>query len=166
MKRKFMAGIMVFCVALAVFAGCGNSAKKEAESSAPENPMQYVSVEDLKADIDGGGSGYVILDVRKKADYDTKHITGAVSADVDAAKNGDDATGTANLKAALKEATGSETGSADTKYALICYSGKSYAQKATDLLIGMEVSKDNIYTLEGGTKAWEAAGDDYTALME
>ena len=70
------------------------------------------------------------------------------------------------LKTALKEATGSETGKDGIKYALVCYSGKSYAQKATDLMIEMGIPKENIYTLDGGMKDWEAGGDEYKALLK
>ncbi len=180
MKNKSLKLMSIFLLLAVVLVGCGQAATETpatetpaaeapaapAESQAP-NEMQYVSPEDLKADIEAGSNDYIVLDVRKVADYETSHIKGAVTADVDAAnKGGDDEAGIVSLKKGLTEATGSETGSADAKYALVCYSGKSYAQKATDLLIEMGVSADNIYTLEGGMKAWEGAGDDYNALLE
>ena len=52
------------------------------------------------------------------------------------------------------------------KYALVCYSGKSYAEKATELMVGMGISEDQIYTVEGGITAWEEAGDEYTELLD
>ncbi|SHJ58231.1 Rhodanese-related sulfurtransferase [Hathewaya proteolytica DSM 3090] len=144
-----------------VLVACG---KKEEVAS--NNPMEYVSIEQLKKSIDETKE-YVILDVRKIEDYKKSHIKGAFEADVDAAnKGGDDKAGIASLEDGLLEATGSKTGKADAKYALICYSGKTYAQKATDLLIGMGVSKDKIFTLKGGMKAWEAGGSEYTDLLE
>src|SRR5690606_13302692 len=144
-----------------VLVACGQAEETTA------NPMQYIGVEDLKASIESGSDDYIILDVRKVEDYNTSHIVGAYSADQDAAnKGGDDEAGIANLKKALKEATGSEVGNAGEKYALVCYSGKSYAQKGTDLMIEMGISKDQIYTVEGGMKAWEEAGDDYKGLLE
>ena len=37
----------------------------------------------------------------------------------------------------------------------MCYSGAGYAQVGTDLLINeMGVNPENIYTVEGGMKAW------------
>lgn len=132
---KLMSVLLIFSLLLV---GCGKEEKEEAA-----NPMNYIGVEDLKAAIDSDSDEYIILDVRKVEDYNTSHIVGAYEADQDAAnKGGDDETGIANLKAALKAATGSETGNADNKYALVCYSGKSYAQKATDLMIGMGISPD------------------------
>lgn len=129
--------------------------------------MQYIGAEDLKASIESGSDDYVILDVRKAEDYNESHIVGYYGADQDAANEDvDDKIGTANLKAALKEATGNETGSSGDKYALVCYAGKLYAQTATDLMIKMGISADNIYTLEGGMKAWEEGGDDYKGLLE
>ncbi len=188
MKNKSLKLMSLILLLTVVLVGCGQAAapateapkteapaateapKTEApaatEAPATTNEMKYVAPADLKAAIEADSKEYIILDNRKVADFNTSHIKGAVMADVDAAnKGGDDEAGKVSLKNALKEATGSETGSADAKYALVCYSGKSYAQKATDLLIEMGVSADQIVTLEGGMKAWEAAGDDYKALL-
>lgn len=161
MVNKSLKSILVL-LALSVFlVACG-----QAEDTVT-NQMQYIGVEDLKTSIESGSDEYIILDVRKAEDYNSSHIAGAYLADQDAAnKDGDDETGLANLKVALEEATGSEVGNEEDKYALVCYSGKSYAQKATDLMIEMGISKDQIYTVEGGMKAWEEAGDDYKDLLE
>lgn len=114
-------------------------------------PYNYVSKEDLKADIDGKQE-YKLIDSRKAADYATSHIAGAVSADMDCVVNGtDEATALANAKAAI---TGD---SADQKYAIICYSGNRYAQKATEMLIKNGVDRANIVTLSGGMKGWTEA---------
>lgn len=162
MKNKSLKLLSVLLILSLVLVGCGQKAEETAA-----NPMKYISVEDLKKDIDSGSNEYIILDVRQAKDYEESHIKGAILADQHAAnKEGDDETGIANLKAALKEATGSEEGNPDIKFALVCYSGKSYAQKATDLLIEMGVSPDQIFTVEGGMKAWTEAGDDYNSLLE
>lgn len=114
-------------------------------------PYNYVSKEDLKADIDSTQS-YKLIDARKAADYATSHIVGAVSADMDSVVSGtDEATALANAKAAI---TGD---SADQKYAIICYSGNRYAQKATEMLIKNGVDRANIVTLSGGMKGWTEA---------
>lgn len=132
-----------------------------------DQPMQYITDKDLKDSIDASSDEYVILDVRKLEDYEKGHIEGAYTADQDAAnKGGDDEKGKENLRIALKEATGNETGSADKKYVLVCYSGKSYAQKGTDLMVEMGIPAENIYTLEGGMKAWEANGEEYKNLVK
>ena len=111
----------------------------------------YVSKEELKADIDGKQE-YKLIDSRKAADYATSHIVGAVSADMNCVVNGtDEATALANAKAAI---TGD---SADQKYAIICYSGNRYAQKATEMLIKNGVDRANIVTLSGGMKGWTEA---------
>lgn len=110
-----------------------------------------VSAADLKADIDSTQS-YKLIDARKAADYATGHIVGAVSADMDSVVNGtDEATALANANAAI---TGD---SADQKYAIICYSGNRYAQKATEMLIKNGVDRANIVTLSGGMKGWREA---------
>ena len=110
-----------------------------------------ISAADLKADIDSTQS-YKLIDARKAADYATSHIVGAVSADMDCVVNGtDEATALANAKATI---TGD---SADQKYAIICYSGNRYAQKATEMLIKNGVDRANIVTLSGGMKGWTEA---------
>ena len=110
-----------------------------------------ISAADLKADIDSTQS-YQLIDARKAADYATSHIVGAVSADMDCVVNGtDEATALANAKATI---TGD---SADQKYAIICYSGNRYAQKATEMLIKNGVDRANIVTLSGGMKGWTEA---------
>ena len=161
---SFVASLMAV---LLLASACSNTTPGSASGSTPETGTpQYVTREDLKADIDAGGDGYVILDVRKAADYAQQHIQGAYSADVDPSISGsDDATSTANLKAAILEATGSETGSEDDQFALVCYSGKKYAEKATSLMEQMGVAPGNIFTLEGGQNGWAEAGDAYTALL-
>lgn len=110
-----------------------------------------ISAADLKADIDSTQS-YKLIDARKAADYATSHIVGAVSADMDCVVNGtDEATALANAKATI---TGD---SANQKYAIICYSGNRYAQKATEMLIKNGVDRANIVTLSGGMKGWTEA---------
>ena len=52
---------------------------------------------------------------------------------MDAAKEGDNATGIDNMKAAMQEATGTDNGG-DKKIVLVCYSGNRYAQAATNIL--------------------------------
>ena len=162
-KNKSLRLMSVLLILSLLLVGCGQAGK---QADAPTNEMKYIGVEDLKESIDSGSDDYIILDVRKAEDYNSSHIVGAYVADQDAAnKGGDDEAGIANLKVALEEATGSETGN-DNKYALVCYSGKSYAQKATDLMLEMGISADQIYTVEGGMTAWEDGGEDYKGLLE
>lgn len=161
MKKKILAFVLVTSVIWSI-AGCNqqqtgndNTTETSNETEVVEGAqMQYIDKESLKYAITSIQEEYVLLDVRKQEDYDTDHIINAVSADLDAAKDGDNESGEQNLKAALKKATGKETGKDDTKFILLCYSGASYAQKGTDLLINMGVDSDNIYTLEGGYKGW------------
>ena len=116
--------------------------------------MQKISKETLKADIDGT-QAYKILDVRQAAKYAESHITGAVSADVDGAVTGADlTTATNNIKAAIKDDT------AATKYAVICNSGRSYAQAATEIMVKAGINGKNIFTLTGGMSK-DAGGWDY-----
>lgn len=117
-------------------------------------PYNYVSKEELKADIDGKQE-YKILDVRQAAKYAESHIAGAVSADVDGAVSGTDvASATKNIEAAIKNDP------AGTKYAVVCNSGSRYAQAATEIMIKAGISNKNIFTLTGGMKK-DAGGWDY-----
>lgn len=155
--KRLMALLLVAVIMVSVVA-CGKGENKdanptkegaEAADKAQEDiAMQYISAEDLKAKADD----YLILDVRKAEDFDKGHIANAVSQDMDAAKNGDTAAGEKTMKGAVE---GNEK-----PVVLICYSGKAYAQAATNALgaIGYDTSK--VYTLEGGMKAWEAAYPD------
>lgn len=159
MKNKSFKVLSVLLILMMVLVGCG-------QDTASENEMEYITKEDLKEDIDSGNGEYILLDVRQAEDYEEEHIEGAYLADQhEANKNGKDEIGVEHLEAALEEATGSKTGNEGDKYALMCYSGKSYAQKATDLLIDMDVSEDQIYTVEGGMKDWESGGDEYNQLL-
>ena len=125
-------------------------AAAEIVAPAEDVAMQYISIEDAKADI--GADGYTFFDVRKAADYETGHIPGAVSADMDAAKEGDFEAGVATMQAA--------TDGLDDNLVIICYSGKKYAQATTNVLsaIGYDMSK--VYTLEGGMTAWSETYPD------
>ena len=117
--------------------GTGDGATTDVE-------MKYMTVEELNDVL--GSDGYVILDVRKAADYETSHIPGAVSADMDAAVNGDTAAGEETMTTASE--------GLDDTLVLVCYSGKKYAQASTNALsaIGYDMSK--VVTLEGGFTAW------------
>lgn len=118
------------------------------------NLVQNNTPADAEANLDS--SDYVFIDLRKADDYKAGRIKGAIAADMDACKGGDFQNGVDTMKAALKEATGSENG-ADKKLVLICYSGKSYAQAGTNVLSAIGANMDNVFTLEGGMKAWTGA---------
>lgn len=130
--------------------------------------MQYISREDLKKSLSTDQNAYLILDVRKAADYEKGHIASAASADLDPAMGltGNDATGIATLKKVLTEQVGNAKGTGK-KMVILCYSGARYAQKATDLLTQIGADTSTVYTLQGGYKAWTAedAGPDYKKLM-
>ncbi|MBQ3108203.1 MAG: rhodanese-like domain-containing protein [Clostridia bacterium] len=148
--KKILA-IMLAVMMIAVMAvGCA-----QPEPEAPAEPtgdvaMQYMTADEAAAVV--GDPAYLFLDVRKAADYDAAHITGSVSADMDAAKNGDAEAGKATMTAA--------TEGVDATIILVCYSGKAYAQASTNALsaIGYDMSK--VFTLEGGFNNWKEAKAD------
>lgn len=156
MKKRLivMAAAAVLCMGM--LAGCGSSSTSSSTSgsSAEQSAdvaMSYMTCDELKAQLDS--DAVVVVDVRKADDYAAGHIKGAISADMDAAKNGDADAGVTTMKAALKDATGSEDGAGKT-LVLVCYSGKSYAQAGTNALSTIGANMDNVKTLEGGMQAW------------
>ena len=150
---------MLFVLVLALTA-CGS----QDTATTTANEMQYMTAEETKEAIDSGSDEYVFLDVRQAKDYDEATIEGFVSTDMhEANKNGNKEDG----KAKMPEALGTDAPSSDKKYVLLCYSGKSYAQAGTDVLVDeLGVDPGSIYTLEGGMEAWNNAGDEYKALFK
>ena len=124
-----------------------------AEIVAPESDveMQYITVEDASANLES--DGYTFIDVRKAEDYATSHIPGAISADMDAAKNGDFDAGVATMQEVLNSGI-------DNNLVLICYSGKTYAQATTNVLSALGYDMSKVYTLEGGFNAWSETYPD------
>ncbi len=118
-----------------------------AEIVAPEADveMQYITVEDASANLES--DDYTFIDVRKAEDYAASHIPGAISADMDAAKNGDFDAGVATMQDVLNSGV-------DNNLVLICYSGKTYAQATTNVLSALGYDMSKVYTLEGGFTAW------------
>ena len=124
-----------------------------AEIVAPESDveMQYITVEDASANLES--DDYTFIDVRKAEDYATSHIPGAISADMDAAKNGDFDAGVATMQEVLNSGV-------DNNLVLICYSGKTYAQATTNVLSALGYDMSKVYTLEGGFNAWSETYPD------
>ena len=124
-----------------------------AEIVAPEADveMQYITVEDASANLES--DDYTFIDVRKAEDYATSHIPGAISADMDAAKNGDFDAGVATMQEVLNSGV-------DNNLVLICYSGKTYAQATTNVLSALGYDMSKVYTLEGGFNAWSETYSD------
>ncbi len=124
-----------------------------AEIVAPEADveMQYITVEDASANLES--DDYTFIDVRKAEDYATSHMPGAISADMDAAKNGDFDAGVATMQEVLNSGV-------DNNLVLICYSGKTYAQATTNVLSALGYDMSKVYTLEGGFNAWSETYPD------
>lgn len=163
MKKKalLLSGLVVVALSAGVV-GCGEQPSTTtttggdaAAVEVKEVEMSYISTADLKGNI--ANSEYLVLDVRKAADFEAGHIAGSISADMDAAKEGDAQAGVETMAAAMLAQCGNISG-ADQKIVLVCYSGKRYAQCATNSLAALGANMDNVYTLEGGMKAWEEAG--------
>ena len=122
--------------------------------------MKYMTAAEVAEVLEN--DEYLIVDVRKAADHEASHIIGAVGIDMDAAKEGDTATGVENLKAGLLKATGDVKG-ADKKMVLVCYSGARYAQATTNCLNAIGANMENVFTLEGGFKGWS---ETHASLVE
>ena len=115
--------------------------------------MQYITAADAEKVLND--EGYVFFDVRKAADYETSHIPGAKSYDMDAAKEGDFKAGVTTMQVATRDL--------DKNIVVICYSGKRYAQATTNVLSAMGYDMSKVYTLEGGFNGWTAT---YPTLVE
>ena len=144
---KKLLAILLAMLMVIPMAACGannNGGDSAGGGETADVEMKYMTVDELNDVL--GSDGYVVLDVRKAADYETSHIPGAVSADMDAAVNGDTAAGEETMTAASE--------GLDDTLVLVCYSGKKYAQASTNALsaIGYDMSK--VVTLEGGFTAW------------
>ena len=158
MKKKQVSLIVALMIAVMALAGCGTKKSDEAQTPEPApvetqteiTEFQYITAPELEVIVSEEDSEYVVFDVRKKADYDAEHIKGSVSADVDSVVSEEkDEPARANIAQAL-----SETDTEGKKIVLLCYSGKRYAQAATNLLVESGVEAGQIYTLEGGYKGW------------
>ncbi len=152
--KKLMSLLLALIMTFSLVACGGTQSEGEGEGEGAAEivdvEMQYITAEDLKADMDS----YLVLDIRKAADSSVSSIPGTNAIDMDAAKNGDYETGIADMKAGLSKITGSETGG-DEKIVLVCYSGKRYAQAASNVLNAIGANMENVYTLEGGFTNWK-----------
>ena len=141
--KRIISLLLVLVMALSL-AACGAKAPEATEAPAADVAMQYIKADEAKTLLEN--DEYVFFDIRKAADSSANSIIGALAYDMDAAKEGDTEAGKATMKKA--------TEGLDKKIILVCYSGKRYAQAATNALsaIGYDMSK--VYTLEGGFTNW------------
>ena len=141
MNKRIISMLLVLVMVLGLVA-CGTPAQNDTPTG--DVAMQYITPEDAKELLED--DGYVFFDIRKAADSSVSTVPGAQAWDMDAAKEGDAEAGKATMTEATKDL--------DKNIILICYSGKRYAQAATNALsaIGYDMSK--VFTLEGGFTAW------------
>ncbi len=147
--KKILALALSAVMVIGSLTACNSDANNTSSNTTVTAPaedvaMQYMTVEDAAAVV--GAEGYVFFDVRKAADYATAHIPGALSIDMDAAKNGDFEAGVATMEPAIQDLS--------DNIILVCYSGKSYAQASTNVLSALGYDMTKVYTLEGGFTAW------------
>lgn len=146
--KKLLALLLALVMTMPMVACGGNNSDSgnDIGVSAPSEDiaMQYITVDDAFAVLED--DSYIFFDVRKAADYQTSHIPGAEGYDMDAAKEGDFAAGVATLNPAIKDL--------DKNIIVICYSGKRYAQAATNVLYALGYDMSKVFTLEGGYTAW------------
>lgn len=158
-SKKFMSAFIVVALACGLSLGlvaCSSGSTEEKKEETTTTEVKEVEMKQEAVDVakdEVGKSDVVFLDVRKADDYAAGHIIGAVNADMDKAKDGDNESGIANMKEAIEK-----NNLKDQKLVLVCYSGKRYAQAATNILNALGYDMSKVVTLEGGMKAWEAAG--------
>ncbi len=145
---RVLALVLALVLSLSL-AACGGAPAAEKPADVA---MQYIKAEEAKDLLED--DGYVFFDIRKAADSSANSIPGALAYDMDAAKEGDAEAGKATMTKA--------TEGVDKKIILVCYSGKRYAQAATNALsaIGHDMSK--VFTLEGGFTNWSETYPELT----
>ena len=123
--KRIIALLLVLVMAFGLVA-CGAPAAPAATEAPADNnvPMQYIKHDEAKELLEN--DEYVFFDIRKAADSSANSIPGAQAWDMDAAKEGDAEAGKATMTEATK--------GLDKKIILVCYSGKRYAQAATNAL--------------------------------
>ena len=140
--KRIISLLLVLVMALSL-AACGAPAATEAPAD-NNVPMQYIKHDEAKELLEN--DEYVFFDIRKAADSSANSIPGAQAWDMDAAKEGDAEAGKATMTEATK--------GLDKKIILVCYSGKRYAQAATNALAAIGYDMSKVYTLEGGFTNW------------
>ena len=141
MNKRILSLLLVIVMALSLVA-CGTPAASDDNSN--DVAMQYITAAEAKELMDS--DEYVFFDLRKAADSSANTIPGAQAWDMDAAKEGDAEAGKATMTEATKDL--------DKKIILVCYSGKRYAQAATNALAAIGYDMTKVYTLEGGFNGW------------
>ena len=136
---------LVLCGSLVA---CGSAPAAETGDA----PMQYKTPAEAKELLED--DGYVFFDIRKAEDSSANSIPGAECWDMDAAKEGDAEAG----KVTMTEATEG----LDKQIILVCYSGKRYAQAATNALTAIGYDMSKVWTLEGGFTAWSETYPELT----
>ena len=142
--KRLISVILLLAMALSLAACGAPAADTGTQAPSADVAMQYMSVEELKNVL--GSDEYVIFDVRKAADHLASCIPGSVGVDMDAAKEGDFQAGLDAMKSVVSNL--------DKKLVLVCYSGKRYAQAATNVLSALGYDMSKVYTLEGGFTKW------------
>ncbi len=140
--KKIVSLLLALIMMLSLVACGGSNVETDADGNVV---MQYITIDDAKTKLED--DGYVFFDIRKAADSGVTTVPGAQAWDMDAAKEGDAEAG----KATMKEAT---KGLKKQQIVLICYSGKRYAQAATNALAAIGYDMSKVWTLEGGFTAW------------
>lgn len=129
-----------------------NDAAKSYTSTGGFEFLNGISVAQAKADIDGH-KDLTIIDVRDEASFAAGHIPGSVSAALcDESKTAYDAE---TQKAAIKSVVGNNK---NGLFAIVCYSGNSYVDKARTALEALGIPEEQIISVEGGYGAWKNAG--------
>ena len=152
MNKRIISLLLVIVMALSLVA-CGAPAATEAPA-ADNVPMQYIKHDEAKELLNS--EEYVFFDIRKAADSSANSIPGAEAWDMDAAKEGDAEAGKATMTEATK--------GLDKKIIVVCYSGKRYAQAATNALsaIGYDMSKVCAPSFEAAMRKY---GVDYQMIV-
>ena len=150
---KKIISLLLIAVMMLSLAACGEKAPEAPATT--DVAMQYIKAEEAKELLDS--DEYVFFDIRKAADSSSNSIPGAQAWDMDAAKEGDAEAGKATMTEATRDL--------DKKIILVCYSGKRYAQAATNALSAIGYDMTKVFTLEGGFTNWSEVYPELTTGM-
>ena len=150
---KKIISLLLIAVMMLSLVACGNKAPEAPATT--DVAMQYIKAEEAKELLNS--DEYVFFDIRKAADSSSNSIHGAQAWDMDAAKEGDAEAGKATMTEATRDL--------DKKIILVCYSGKRYAQAATNALSAIGYDMTKVYTLEGGFTNWSEVYPELTTGM-
>ena len=145
MKTKPLMLVLALTASLALFA-CGDEKQEQSASAAPE--YNYISAEDTAKIIRDNDSGYAIIDIQLKDNFDKHHLQGAIPT---YAFPGDNPEMHEKLKAGLADVKDGQ------KIIIVCPRGGGGAKNTINYYRSIGVANDRLLILQNGQEGWPSA---------